>query len=359
DRPTPVGYEKWEWSSFPKGYPGILVQLRPPVVTGSKNTLPEGEIYYRLAMAMGVVSKPPFVLKQLGKITKGNRAAYAQALLGMATVNGRGDPNKSMANMVFWSYATLGPSLKSPVLSSVWLSSLLFSLTRRKDMLRSLDRTRRWVSPFTLASDTFEKIMNHPEGVEVARLDEKNGFAHAVRTKDKKIDLVPVKIQALFRDTLLINVSKEDENYPLTLCAGERTPWNANTIHRSPEWRKGRGPHFWIKMHPDTARQYQFKDSEVVKLITANGQLQAPVKITDSVMKGVLTVPNGFGTEYPDEDTGILKVIGQNVNLVTSLDRRDPVTGIPFLKHQPCRLEKIDVSSVKESKAATLEAATV
>ncbi|MBV1921364.1 MAG: molybdopterin-dependent oxidoreductase, partial [Pseudomonadales bacterium] len=99
--PTPVGYEKWEWSSFPKGYPGILVQLRPPVVTGPKNALPEGEIYYRLAMAMGVVSKPPFVLKQLGKIAKGNRATYAQALLGMATVNGRGDPNKSMANMVF------------------------------------------------------------------------------------------------------------------------------------------------------------------------------------------------------------------------------------------------------------------
>ena len=64
-------------------------------------------------------------------------------------------------------------------------------------------------------------------------------------------------------------------------------------------------------MRPDTTKQYQFKDSEVVKLITTNGQFQAPVKITGSVMKGVLTVSNGFGTEYPDEDTGILKVIGQ------------------------------------------------
>ena len=363
--PTPVGYEKWEWSSFPKGFPGISVQLRPPVVTGPTNALPEAEIYYRLAMAMGVIAKPPFVLKQLGKRAKGSRAAYAQALLGLAAVNGRGDPNKTMANMVFWSYATLGPSLKSPVLSSVWLSSLLFSLTRRKDMLRAFDRTRRWVSPFTLANEVFEKIMTHPEGVEVARLDEKNCFAHAVRTKDKKIDLVPIKIHDLFRDTLLIGglvtngVKVEDKDYPLILCAGERTPWNANTIHRSPKWRKGRGAHFWIKMHPDTAKQHQFNDSEVVKLITAHGHFQAPVKITDSVMKGVLTVPNGFGMEYPDEDTGVLRTIGQNVNLVTSLDRRDPVTGIPFLKHQPCRLEKVDVSSVIASKEGALEAATI
>ena len=361
--PTPVGYEKWEWSSFPKGYPGISVQLRPPVVTGPKNALPEAEIYYRLAMAMGVISKPPFVLKQLGKMAKGNRSVYAQSLLGLAAVNGRGDPNKTMANMVFWSYATLGPSLKSPVLSSVWFSSLLFSLTRRKDMLRTFDRTSRWVSPFALANDTFEKIMNHPEGVEVARLDEKNCFANAVRTKDKKIDLVPAKIHELFRDTLLVDgltknsadIMEEDKDYPLILCAGERTPWNANTIHRSREWRKGRGPHFWIKIHPDTAQQHQFKESEVVKLITANGQIQAPIKITDSVLKGVLTVPNGFGAEYPDEDTGILRVIGQNVNLVTSLDRRDPISGSPFLKHQPCRLEKVDVGSVKAKKQADLE----
>lgn len=365
--PTPVGYEKWEWSSFPKGYPGISVQLRPPVVTGPKNALPEAEIYYRLAMAMGVIAKPPFVLKQLGKISKGNRAAYAQVLLGLATVNGRGDQNKTMANMVFWSYATLGPSLKSPVLSSVWFSSLLFSLTRRKDMLRAFDRPRRWISPFTLANDTFEKIINHPEGVDVAMLDENNGFDHAVRTKDKKIDLVPIKIHELFRDTLLVGgLTKEhvgvpdaDKDYPLILCAGERTPWNANTIHRSPKWRKGRGPHFWIKIHPDTAKQYQFNDNELVKLITVNGQIQAPVKITDSVMKGVLTVPNGFGAEYPDEDTGVLRTAGQNVNLVTSLDRRDPVTGIPFLKHQHCRLEKVDVSSVKVETETDLEGVTI
>src|SRR5262249_6951589 len=30
--PTPVGYEKWEIAGFPKGYPEIFVQLRPPIL---------------------------------------------------------------------------------------------------------------------------------------------------------------------------------------------------------------------------------------------------------------------------------------------------------------------------------------
>ena len=32
--PTPVGYEKWEMAIFPKGWPEVHVQVRPPVVAG-------------------------------------------------------------------------------------------------------------------------------------------------------------------------------------------------------------------------------------------------------------------------------------------------------------------------------------
>ena len=51
--PAPVGYEKWEWSSFPNGYPEVFAQVRPPVVPAVGEALPEPEIYARLAEAMG------------------------------------------------------------------------------------------------------------------------------------------------------------------------------------------------------------------------------------------------------------------------------------------------------------------
>ena len=49
--PTPCGYEKWEICGFPRGYPEIFVQLRPPVIPGPEEALPEPEIYVRLAEA--------------------------------------------------------------------------------------------------------------------------------------------------------------------------------------------------------------------------------------------------------------------------------------------------------------------
>ena len=57
--PTPVGYEKWEIAGFPKGYPEIYTQLRPPVVPGPPEALPEPEIYARLAEAMQPRSADP------------------------------------------------------------------------------------------------------------------------------------------------------------------------------------------------------------------------------------------------------------------------------------------------------------
>src|ERR1700687_3685033 len=63
--PTPVGYEKWEFAGCPKRYPEVDVQLRPPVVPGPAEALPEPEIYVRLAEAMNLFGAPPVELHEL------------------------------------------------------------------------------------------------------------------------------------------------------------------------------------------------------------------------------------------------------------------------------------------------------
>src|SRR5262249_36170055 len=63
--PTPAGYEKWEMANFPKSYPEVFVQIRPPVVPGPTEALPEPEIYARLAGAMGIFGEPPAALFDL------------------------------------------------------------------------------------------------------------------------------------------------------------------------------------------------------------------------------------------------------------------------------------------------------
>ena len=52
--PPPVGYEKWEASVFPKGYPEIYMHLRRPVLDAPPETRQECLIFYELAKEMGL-----------------------------------------------------------------------------------------------------------------------------------------------------------------------------------------------------------------------------------------------------------------------------------------------------------------
>ena len=63
--PVPTGYEKWEFSDFPKGYPEIFVHLRPPVLPREGNIRAESEVYPAIAKAMGVFGDPPQELAAL------------------------------------------------------------------------------------------------------------------------------------------------------------------------------------------------------------------------------------------------------------------------------------------------------
>jgi anaerobic selenocysteine-containing dehydrogenase len=141
--PTPVGYEKWEQAGFPKGYPGIAVQLRPPVIPGPEEALPEPEIYTRLAEAMGLVGQPPEQLFELAEhaLEPEGAAAYFAALQQAAG----GNPS----SILFWGYRTLGPQLPAPSLVAVW------ALAHENAFLRPIRRASRWPAwPRTATSTT-------------------------------------------------------------------------------------------------------------------------------------------------------------------------------------------------------------
>ncbi|MCA9562929.1 MAG: molybdopterin-dependent oxidoreductase, partial [Myxococcales bacterium] len=73
--PAPCGYEKWEYAGFPKGFPGVYAQVRPPVVSGPSEALPEAEIFRRLAHAAGLVTTLPRPLSWLLRRARSPRLA--------------------------------------------------------------------------------------------------------------------------------------------------------------------------------------------------------------------------------------------------------------------------------------------
>src|SRR5206468_7379542 len=107
--PTPVGYEKWEMANFPKSYPEVFVQIRPPVVPGPAEALPEPEIYARLAEGMGIFGEAPAALHDLARGALDPEGAGP--FLGAATEMAATEPTIAKERLIFWTYRTVGPHL--------------------------------------------------------------------------------------------------------------------------------------------------------------------------------------------------------------------------------------------------------
>jgi len=338
--PAPVGYEKWEFSAFPKMYPDIFTQVRPPVINSPKQALPEAEIINRLAKASGIAPKTPKILHRFAKNTKTPTGAliYLSALLTLAAIKGRSlkANSKTQGYALFWSYETLGSHLAAPELSYIWLNTLLFALTRRQEVLATYPN-QSGLGRIGLGLFLFKQIMDHPEGVVLGKVDPENDLNSVIQFSDKKIRLAPWQMLDEIERALQSNRQCPDE-YPLVLQGGMRTQWNANVIIRDPSWRKGRGPHEALWVSETDAENLSLSKGQLVLLETMTGQAKVPIKIDKSVQVGHVHLPNGFGLKYPDKETGELKADGVSINELTDAQERDPFTGSPYHKYIPCRI---------------------
>ena len=68
-----------------------------------------------------------------------------------------------------------------------------------------------------------------------------------------------------------------------------------------------------MRINPLDADRLGVVDGQRVRVITKRGEAEAPADITDTMMEGQVSLPHGFGMEYPDEN-GEHKIHGVSVN---------------------------------------------
>jgi anaerobic selenocysteine-containing dehydrogenase len=342
--PTPVGYEKWEYAGFPKHYPQIHAQVRPPVVKGPELALPEAEIYARLAAAAGFAEPAPALLHKLARRgrTSVGALAYLASAVALAAARG-GTVDAITARVLFWVYETVGPHLPSAALSSVWLFSQLFAATRAADVVRAFPKQRGLDKRLGLGNFVFEQLLAHPEGTLVGILDTAHNLTQHIRFADKKVRLSPEPMQREIERALAFSLAG-DASYPFVLNGGRRTPWNANTVQRDPAWRKGKGPHCGLFIHPSDAERLALVEGSQVRVETRRGAVELPVRRDATMRLGHLAIPNGFGLEFPDPKSGVLQRTGVSINELTDAMDRDPFTGSPHHKFVRCRLVPVETA---------------
>lgn len=332
--PTTCGYESWQVAGFPKRSPQIDVQVRPPVVAPRGEALPEPEIYALLAEAMGLVPEPPAKLFELAEDfdEPGGVAAYFAELQSAA--------GGSQANVLFWAYRSLGPKLQAPSLVAVFAQAISNAFGRREAVLRVLGSEWQEANPFELAAEIYRRILAHPEGVEIARLEEGHNLEDHMGYEDGRIRMAP--------ETMIAEIGRAietepatDPDYPLVLSNGLRTRWTANTIQRNPVWRKGRGPHCALNLSVADAEALGVGTGDRVRVSTRRGSVLLPAAIDKKLREGHVWIPNGFGARYPSGENGELELQGANLNELSDATDRCPITGTPHHKYTLCRVERV------------------
>jgi anaerobic selenocysteine-containing dehydrogenase len=206
---------------------------------------------------------------------------------------------------------------------------------RPAGVLRALGPEWHERSPLEVGTELFRRTMAHPEGVEIARVDEDTNLADHVGFEDGRIRLAPEPMIGEIARALA-SQPVADPEYPIVLAAGLRTRWTANTIQRDPAWRKGRGPHCALALAPDDATALGVREGDRVRVTTRRGALTLPAQVDAKLLPGHAWLPNGFGMQHDDG-----RADGANQNELTDVADRDPFTGVPHHRYVRCRVERV------------------
>jgi anaerobic selenocysteine-containing dehydrogenase len=340
--PAPVGYEKWEVANFPKAYPLLGTQVRPPALVPPEGTLAEPEIYHRLALAAGVVVPAPGVLNGLARRARQPVGAlvYLAALFTLAFL-WTWRLHRVLPMVLFWAYETLGPLLEDRSLAAIWLNCQGVAWTRRAEVARRLPETAgRW-NRSAVGNQLFDEVMAHPEGVILGETDPETELDDHIGHSDGRVRLAPEPMLGEIARALAETESVDPE-FPFVLNGGMRTHWTANTNFRDPAWRKGRGPHCALRMNDGDAERLGITKGDRVRVRSRTGAVTLPALPESHVQAGHIHIPNGFGTRYPDPDTGELVSAGVSINELTDAQDRDPFTGCPHFKYLRCDVQRVE-----------------
>jgi anaerobic selenocysteine-containing dehydrogenase len=327
--PTPTQFEKAEATFFNLEFPHNYFHVRQPLFDPPEGVLAEAEIHARLCEALGAYTDAD--LAPLHAALEQGRPAFIPAFFANVLSNPKLAP---MAPVIL--YRTLGPHLPKGMQAAavVWGLAHQFA-TKFPDSLR---RAGFEGPSFVAAEKLFDAILQSPSGV-VFAVDEPEDCWSRVFTPNGRIQLSIPELLAELTTLRDASPGTEDTAFPFVLSAGERRSFTANTIFRSPDWRK-KDLEGSLRINPADAGRLRVTNGDLVRLTTKRGSVEVPIEITDMMQPGHVSLPNGLGLDTTSADGGFQRT-GVALNELTSVEDRDWLAGTPWHKHVPARIDAI------------------
>ena len=326
--PASSQYEKPEATFFAGEMPSNYFHIRQPIFEPLGDTLPEAEIYSRLVEAMG---GEPDGVEELAEAANESREAFIETFTRLSSEN----PDLG-AKLPTALYRSLGQSLGEMGPAAIMFGSAMQASMRFPDAIRAAGIKGDGLE---LANNLFDELINAKSGMIFSTSDYSTSFDR-IKTPDGKIHIHIEELVEELRGLATEEPVSPTDAFPFVLSAGEHRGSTVNDVIRDPSWRK-KDKDGALRINPADADRLGVVDGQRVRVITKRGEAEAPADITDSMMEGQVSLPHGFGMEYPDEN-GEHKIHGVSVNELTDLEDRDWLALTPHHKHVRARLEAVN-----------------
>ena len=169
-----------------------------------------------------------------------------------------------------------------------------------------------------------------PHGVDLGPLQPR--MPGMLRTPSGTIELAPEPLTAdLPRLRALIDAPVP----PLVLVGRRHLRSNNSWMHNVASLVRGR-PRCTLQVHPDDAASCGVHDGGSARVASRVGEVTARVEVTDSVSRGVVSLPHGWGHDVDGVRLGVARgFAGVNSNLLTDEEQMDPLSGNAVLNGIP------------------------
>lgn len=327
--PVASQFEKAEATFFNFEYPRNYFHLRRALMKPQHGLFSEAELHARLIDALGAM--PVEAVAALRAAWQEGRKPFRRKFFELAGA----DPRlMGVAPVVL--FRAIGDLLPEGFAEAAGVWGLCQLAAQREP--ESFARAGFTGSPPEAGDAMFDALLTKKSAV-VFSVDEWDESFRRVATPNCRIQL---SIPELFGE--LDALAEEpaplpSAEFPFFLSAGERRSFTANTIIRNPEWRrKDKGGA--LRINPDDALRVGVADGGRARITTRRGSAEVVVEVSDRMMSGHVSLPNGLGLDYPDVAGGRMPT-GVAPNELTSGADRDSFAGTPWHKSVPARIEPV------------------
>ena len=326
--PTTTQYEKAEATFFNFEFPENYFHVRPPLFTPPEGVLDEAEIHARIAEALGAI--PEGVEEELNTVlAESGREGFRNFVFAKLAE----DPSLGKVAPALL-YRTLGKTLPDGMqnAAAVWAIAHQHAMANRA----SVEAAGISGEGMELGENLFEAIIAGPSAVIMSKEDWSDVWKRAPGGG------INFDLPDMLETSAKLNSETPQETtaeFPFLLSAGERRDFTANTIMRNPSWRR-KDLEGAMYINPEDAARLNLGDGSSARVTSETGEMSVLVEVNDRMQRGHISLPNGLGLDYPDED-GELKITGSSPNELTSTTLADEFVGTPWHKSVPVRVEAI------------------